>query len=321
MLITESIETFLGTSQSENTQRSRETAIKSFVEFLRERVRREPQMDDLYDMCVVDFEKWLLKRGLKPRSTLPYIFGLQKWLRVALIKQALPDGFSLPRADALRKEMKTEAVYYHEKPEFFDAIPKLVAHLNKRPVLDADSPKGKYIYLIKMRNRALAWFLFNTNSRRGATRSLKLNQVLDEEGDLRETITVIGKRNKEYLLVLDHPAARKALEEYLDARKKLRPDNSPFVFISHDHDYGEPIAGATVYSIINTAAKEIGLNYSPHDLRHYWALYKLNHGLSMDEVSAGLGHASPSITATVYAHHKHKNLAEKIKGVPMPSAE
>ncbi len=41
----------------------------------------------------------------------------------------------------------------------------------------------------------------------------------------------------------------------------------------------------------------------PHDLRHQHASLLLAEGLALTEVSARLGHASPTVTLAVYAHH------------------
>lgn len=319
MLISDSIAELISNSyENEATQNSRRNSLKRFQEFLRERMGHEPTTDEIYDNVLVDFKAWLFKRGVKGRSAQTYVAGVKAWLENALTRNLLPSSFSFDKAKILYKRTG-KATYHHHPPEYFDKVGKLIAHLSVHPVMDEARPKGKYIYLAEMRNRAFALFLYATAARQTTARTLKLSQVLDEKGDIREAIHARGKRDKDLLLVVEMEDARVALKQYLDARKTIRPDNSPYVFISHDHNYGEPIERSTAFDIIKSAAKEIGLDYSPHDIRHAGAVYMLNNGVPLDVVSAWLGHSNLTVTNEVYAQHKQVELVKKIRSVPMPS--
>jgi integrase len=66
---------------------------------------------------------------------------------------------------------------------------------------------------------------------------------------------------------------------------------------------GKPLYAGDVSHPLRAECERLGIRYlSPHALRHLHASLLLAEGLAVPAVSARLGHASPAITLSVYAH-------------------
>lgn len=77
------------------------------------------------------------------------------------------------------------------------------------------------------------------------------------------------------------------------------------VFTSHT---GAPLDGPNLARALRVRCADIGVpEITPHSFRHLSASLLLQAGLTVTEVSARLGHASPSITLSIYAHVVEKN--------------
>jgi site-specific recombinase XerD len=108
-------------------------------------------------------------------------------------------------------------------------------------------------------------------------------------------IKVIGKGNKQRIV----PIAKQALDVlqvYLNS-----VSNSEWLFQGKTPD--RPYAQSALNERFISLSQRAGIRHvSPHQLRHYFASFMLNHGVSLKDVSQLMGHASPSVTANVYWH-------------------
>ncbi|HEX2988969.1 MAG TPA: site-specific integrase [Chloroflexota bacterium] len=68
-------------------------------------------------------------------------------------------------------------------------------------------------------------------------------------------------------------------------------------------EHGQPLAQSTVQKAMHREIERLDLPpLTPHGLRHMAASLLLSKGLPVPAVSARLGHASPNITMSIYAH-------------------
>jgi integrase len=102
------------------------------------------------------------------------------------------------------------------------------------------------------------------------------------------------------------PVAVKLLEEHRRAQARERiaagdrwsnPDD--LVFTKAD---GRPLVGSTMSHWFADAAERAGLDYSFHDMRHFYASRLINAGVPIAVVSKLLGHADVGITSRTYHH-------------------
>jgi integrase/recombinase XerC len=148
-----------------------------------------------------------------------------------------------------------------------------------------------------LRDKLIIELLYATGIRRAELINLKLIDV-----DLnRNTILVLGKRNKERIVPLLH-ATKLAFQEYFVERKNLE------VIIDEHHIFllksGLKIYETLVYRVINKYLSEVSskVKKSPHILRHTFATHMLNKGADLNSVKELLGHSSLASTQ-VYTHN------------------
>lgn len=174
--------------------------------------------------------------------------------------------------------------------------PEELKSLLDAPVLK--DPRG-------LRDRAILEVLYGTGLRVTEIRSMNLNDVDFDEGEIK----VLGKGSKERI-VLFGSHARGALEKYLkEGRPKLLSGKiSPAVFVNRR---GGRLTSRSVERLIVHYSKKAGLTkkVTPHTLRHSFATHLLSGGADLRMVQELLGHVSLS-TTQVYTHITKERLKE-----------
>jgi integrase/recombinase XerC len=142
---------------------------------------------------------------------------------------------------------------------------------------------------------------------------MNLEQIDMEAREIR----VIGKGNKERIVLIGEPAA-KALTTYMrDGRRKLLESKTPniarrkstAVFLNYK---GGRLTERSVQELLEgyAAAIGIGKRVHPHMLRHTFATHMLDGGADLRVVQELLGHASLQ-TTQIYTHVS-KSQARKV---------
>ncbi len=156
-----------------------------------------------------------------------------------------------------------------------------------------------------LRDRLIIELLYSTGIRRAELINLKENDINRSD----ETIKVLGKRNKERLVVL-LPSVALTLDAYIESKKSLGlKEKEGYLLLTKR---GVKIYETLVYRVINLYFSTVStrLKKSPHVLRHAFATHLLNNGAALNSVKELLGHSSLASTQ-VYTH----NSLEKLKKV------
>lgn len=147
------------------------------------------------------------------------------------------------------------------------------------------------------RDKLIIELLYATGIRRAELINLKLNDV-----DLnRDTILVLGKRNKERIVPL-LGSTKTAFQDYFAERENLeRIIDERHIFLLKT---GFKIYETLVYRVINRYLSEVSskVKKSPHVLRHTFATHMLNKGADLNSIKELLGHSSLASTQ-VYTHN------------------
>lgn len=144
------------------------------------------------------------------------------------------------------------------------------------------------------RDRAMMELLYATGVRASELLALNLSDI-DEE---YETIRTVTSDNQ--VRTLNLPSwARKSLKTYVeDARRKLgNPDkDEDALFLNHR---GTRLTRQGLWLLFKGYAANLGIeSFSPHILRHSFAVHALEEGVPLNEVQTALGHVSRSTTAS-----------------------
>lgn len=156
------------------------------------------------------------------------------------------------------------------------------------------------------RDQAIMELFYATGMRLSELLNIKLMDInLDEL-----LVKVLGKRNKERIVPLNH-AAKTALEKYFSAYEekfgKLNEKNC--IFVNQKNNKLNP---KDVYTIVRKYLDMVTTidKRSPHVLRHSFATHLLNHGAEIEAIKEILGHSSLAATQ-IYTH----NSIEKLKNI------
>ncbi|MFH5835357.1 tyrosine recombinase XerC [Proteiniclasticum sp. C24MP] len=133
-----------------------------------------------------------------------------------------------------------------------------------------------------------------------------------------DTLTVIGKGNKERVVYLNH-ACISSLNEYMTIRSKVETDDQykDYLFLS---THRRPINKRTVEILVKKHVQHAGLTdekYSPHKLRHTAATLMYKHGkVDIRSLQMILGHENVS-TTQIYTHVDNESLREAVNANPL----
>ena len=146
------------------------------------------------------------------------------------------------------------------------------------------------------RDKAMLELLYATGMRVSELVSLNLADMDMGGGYVR----CFGKGHKERLIPI-HARAVKSVKDYLDeARPQLVRGAEKAVFLNRR---GERLTRQGLWQILKGYAKsaELGVEITPHTLRHSFATHMLGGGADLRSVQELLGHANIS-TTQVYTH-------------------
>lgn len=162
-----------------------------------------------------------------------------------------------------------------------------------------------------LRDKLIIEMFYTTGIRRAELINLKVNSV-----DLsKQTLKVLGKRNKERIVPL-LPVVLNQINVFLIERNKIQNINdSDYFFLTKK---GVKLDDMFVYRMINYYFSNVSekVKKSPHILRHTFATHLLNNGADLNSVKELLGHSSLASTQV----YTHSSLAElkKIHGNAHP---
>ena len=149
--------------------------------------------------------------------------------------------------------------------------------------------------------------LYSTGIRVSELVNIKVKDINMSE----RTIRILGKGNKERIVVFGHNTLE-CLEEYLNkGYKELNKKNSEYLFLNKD---GSKISDRFIRDIIDDIIfkASINMHVSPHMLRHTFATEMLNNGADLVNVKDLLGHSSLN-TTSIYTHVSADMLKEVYK--------
>ncbi len=156
-----------------------------------------------------------------------------------------------------------------------------------------------------LRDKLVLELLYGTGIRLSELIGLKTENVDLAEG----AIKVLGKRNKERIIPLNHELINLIKRYKAQKKYELTENDNYFLIVTNDGGKCYPMM---VYRIVKKYLEIFSLveKKSPHVLRHTFATHLLDKGADLNAVKDLLGHSSLAATQ-VYTH----NSLEKLKKV------
>jgi integrase/recombinase XerD len=151
---------------------------------------------------------------------------------------------------------------------------------------DHETPLG-------LRDRALVELLYGTGVRISEAVGIDLDELNFQE----RSVVVTGKGNKQRLVPLGDYAMNALEEFFVRGRPSLvmKGKGTPAVFVN---SRGARLSRQSAYAAVTQAALKanLGVDVSPHTLRHSYATHLLQGGADVRVVQELLGHASVTTT-------------------------
>ncbi len=219
---------------------------------------------------------------------------------------ALRQFYGFLYGEGIRSDDPTQTI---EAPQARRPLPKILSAADLDAMLataaEDRTPQGLRLTLI-------VEMLYGGGLRVSELAGLTLAAVRTRENFIRIT----GKGNKERLSPLS-PAAREALDAYLDVRANFVPQddkNNRYLFASRGE--GGFLTRRRFHQLLKGLALKAGVNpekVSPHVLRHAFATHLVEGGADLRSVQTLLGHADIA-TTQIYTHVARDRLTQVMRG-------
>jgi integrase/recombinase XerC len=272
---------------SVHTLRAYEADLEQFFNYL----GVEYQVAAVTDISHFQIRSWIVSMidaGVTPRSVNRKITTLKSFFRF-LLREKLLDQSPMAKIQS-PKVPKKLPVFIDENrmQELFDAV---------------EFEEG----FPGLRDRTMLELFYGTGMRLSELVNLKESDVSFS----KQTVKVLGKRNKERIIPLS-VSLQAALKEYIRMRGLYTSEHhasNDALFVDNRCNKVYP---KFVYRTVKRYLGSVttGDKKNPHILRHTFATHMLNHGAEINAVKELLGHSSLAATQ-VYTH----NTIEKIKSI------
>lgn len=185
-----------------------------------------------------------------------------------------------------------DGVVHLRPPAVPRSNPRVLTHQQIRQLIDATTADDSRPE--SLRDRAMMELLYATGVR--ASELLSLN--VDDIGPEYSSVTAVTNGDQVRTLGLPSWAA-KSLKRYVEtARPALMGDDpsETAMFLNHR---GSRLTRQGLWLLFKGYAGQLGIEtFSPHILRHSFAVHALENGVPLSEVQTALGHVSRSTTAS-----------------------
>ena len=141
-------------------------------------------------------------------------------------------------------------------------------------------------------------FVFGINSglRIGDILSLKLEDIKDNEGNLKDYLTIKEQKTGKTRKVFFNKQIREALNYYLKKTGIFNLDQ--YLFTNEKSKENKPITRIRAYQLINRWCEDVGINYKVggHTLRKTFGYQMRMQGVGIERISNLLNHRNIKVT-------------------------
>ncbi|RME63981.1 MAG: site-specific tyrosine recombinase XerD [Nitrospirae bacterium] len=266
--------------RSTNTVISYERDLKKFMSFLSERGKT---LLDFQRADIVDFLSYLRANDYTVSSTARYLSSIRAICRFMVL-------------EGIRQEDPSEAL---QTPKGIKRLPKALTVDAVFQLIESVNQDG-----LGRRDRVMFELMYAAGLRVSELVGLTLQDLNLEAGFLR----VRGKGNRERVVPISRHTAE-LLKDYIENVRPflLKKKKTGHLFLSQQ---GRPITRQRFWQLLKQYGRILGIELTPHQLRHSFATHLLEGGADLRSIQKMLGHADIS-TTQIYT----KVTPERLKGV------
>lgn len=255
---------------SRNTVESYRLDLRKYFEFLSAE-EKAPGFFSRSD--IVDFIEKLRTERYATSSICRFISSIKSLCRYLLTEH-------------LREDDPSENL---QSPKKWERLPKALSFSEVKALLEesASSSPGNPILV---RDAVMIELMYSSGLRVSELVLLKLEDFNFEAGFLR----VIGKGSKERIVPVNIQAVEK-IKQYIANQRTaiLKKKRSPYLFVTAR---GKPMTRQRFWQTMRKFGRIIGIDLSPHVMRHSFATHLLEGGADLRSVQKMLGHSDISTT-------------------------
>ena len=165
-----------------------------------------------------------------------------------------------------------------------------------RDVKQIDQIKGNLYRQKNPRDYLLFVFGINSGLRISDILSLKLGDVKDYKGNLKDYLTIKEQKTGKTRKVFFNKQIKEALNYYLAKTKIFDLDR--YLFTNEKSNKNIPLSRVRAYQLINEWCREVGINYKVggHTLRKSFGFHLRKQGASIEKISSLLNHQNLKVT-------------------------
>lgn len=268
MAFPESFLTYLAVEKglSKNTLSSYETDLRKFALFLEDTGR---DLSSASANDIVDFIDLLRGKGYALSSICRYISSIKAFYKYLMIE----------------KLMDSDPAETIQIPKKWERVPKALGLDDIRAVLDA-----KHAGRTVRRDSSMIELLYASGLRVSELIAIKLGDINFEAGFIR----VLGKGDKERVVPVNTRALAR-IKGYVQEERPsiIKKKQSSYLFVTAS---GRPMTRQRFWQTIKAVGRQIGIELSPHTVRHCFATHLLEGGADLRSVQKMLGHSDISTT-------------------------
>ncbi|MBA7708903.1 Tyrosine recombinase XerC [subsurface metagenome] len=156
--------------------------------------------------------------------------------------------------------------------------------------------KGNLFRQKNKRDYLLFVFGINSGLRIGDLLSLKLGDVKDSRGDLKDDLDIREQKTGKTRKVFFNKQIKEALRYYLEKTDIFDLDR--YLFTNEKSKKNKPITRVRAYQLINEWCREVGIKHKVggHTLRKTFGYHLRKQGISIEQISSLLNHQNIKVT-------------------------
>lgn len=255
---------------SKNTVESYRLDLGKFQDFLSS---KDEGFESFSKAGIIDFIERLRDEGYSIASICRFISSIRGLCKYLIIENII-------------KEDPSENL---QAPKKWERLPKALTISEVRALLES----GKHPVLdhpSAIRDFVMFELLYSSGLRVSELILLKLEDINFEAGFLR----VLGKGSKERIVPVNLRSIER-MKKYISLQRPeiLKKKRSPYLFVTNR---GKPMTRQRFWQTIKKCGRKLGIEISPHIMRHSFATHLLEGGADLRSLQKMLGHSDISTT-------------------------